>query len=414
MNNVIQTSQEFYINTLHSGVPTFDQIVMLDQYKLLDENVGKNRLDPKKCQIRANNDYEAIQCWLMQHKKTANTFRIYQKEAERFLLWCVIKHKKLLSSLDVHDLEHYIYFLVHPEPKSFWCASKGGYDKKRGEPGWRPFEKGLGLSAKTTAISILNSLFNYLVKSRYLDFNPFSILNVEKGYQNDIELRKIQTQERLLEKDEWSALLNTLEEMPDTNNGERREKLRLKLLVHLLYFLGVRISELEKSTWQNFREIDEKWWFLVKGKGGKVGKIPVNSSLLNTIRLFRVTHHFSPLPDINDTENQELPVICGLNKEKALSARYINKLLKALANKAADKFKGQPKKQEKLKKFSAHWLRHLSATMQDKAGIAFKHIKDNHRHANDDTTRIYIHTYDKERHDDMEKLKLRTDDVRAE
>jgi len=388
------------------NIPTIDQIPAMDQYKLLDGSLGENRLDPKKCQIRAHNDYEAIQCWLMQYKKSQGTFRAYQKESERLLLWCVIKHKKPLSSLDVHDLESYIYFVSNPEPKSFWCAVKGGYGKKRGTPGWRPFEKGLGLSARTTAISILNSLFNYLVKSRYLDFNPFSILNIETGYQNDTELRKMEIQERLLEQDEWSALLNTIEEMPDHDVAKRKEKLRLKLIVHMLYFLGIRISELEKSTWKDFREIDGKWWFLVKGKGGKVGKIPVNSPLLNTIRLFRVTHQYSALPNINDTDNQETPVICGLNKAEALGARHMNKLLKALSLKAADKFKNQPKKQEKLKKFSAHWLRHLSATMQDKAGIAFKHIKENHRHANDDTTRIYIHAYDKERHEDMEKLQL--------
>ena len=62
-----------------------------------------------------------------------------------------------------------------------------------------------------------------------------------------------------------------------------------------------------------------------------------------------------------------------------------------------------------MKKFSAHWLRHLSATTQDRAGVVLKHIKDNHIHANDDTTRIYIHAYDTERHDDIKKLKLRMD-----
>ena len=62
---------------------------------------------------------------------------------------------------------------------------------------------------------------------------------------------------------------------------------------------------------------------------------------------------------------------------------------------------------QKLKKFSAHWLRNLSASMQDRAGIEFKHIRANHRHENDETTRKYVHSIDRERHDDMQKLKLR-------
>jgi hypothetical protein len=44
--------------------------------------------------------------------------------------------------------------------------------------------------------------------------------------------------------------------------------------------------------------------------------------------------------------------------------------------------------------------------MQDKAGIKFKHIKENHRHENDMTTRKYIHSFDEDRHDDMQLLNL--------
>jgi len=67
----------------------------------------------------------------------------------------------------------------------------------------------------------------------------------------------------------------------------------------------------------------------------------------------------------------------------------------------------QPDKASKLRKFSAHWLRHLSASMQDRVGIQFKHIRANHRHENDETTRRYVHSIDNERHQDMQKLKLR-------
>ena len=45
--------------------------------------------------------------------------------------------------------------------------------------------------------------------------------------------------------------------------------------------------------------------------------------------------------------------------------------------------------------------------MQDRAGIAFKHIRANHRHENDETTRRYVHALDDERHIDMNKLTLK-------
>jgi hypothetical protein len=47
--------------------------------------------------------------------------------------------------------------------------------------------------------------------------------------------------------------------------------------------------------------------------------------------------------------------------------------------------------------------------MQDRAGVSFKHIRANHRHENDETTRRYVHAIDKERHQDMQKLVLRID-----
>lgn len=85
----------------------------------------------------------------------------------------------------------------------------------------------------------------------------------------------------------------------------------------------------------------------------------------------------------------------------------LTRFLKKLAHETAKKFEGNAEKITKLKKFSAHWLRHLSASMQDRAGIKFKHIRANHRHESDETTRRYVHAIDKERHHDMQKLKLK-------
>jgi len=85
----------------------------------------------------------------------------------------------------------------------------------------------------------------------------------------------------------------------------------------------------------------------------------------------------------------------------------MNKLLKRVALIAADQYPGNIIKAQKLKKFSAHWLRHISASMQDRAGISFKHIRANLRHENDETTRRYVHALDEERHDDIQKLSLR-------
>ena len=100
---------------------------------------GANREQNERCQINASNDYESLQCWLNEYRHKATTYRTYQKESERFLLWAIIERQKPLSSLNRDDVEAYMDFLSNPQPKEKWCANYGGRGCKRGDPAWRPF-----------------------------------------------------------------------------------------------------------------------------------------------------------------------------------------------------------------------------------------------------------------------------------
>jgi integrase len=241
-----------------------------------------------------------------------------------------------------------------------------------------------------TTLSVIDSLFSYLTDARYLAFNPFSIIRKRKLIRIHHQDNAFKIQERILEADEWHALLDTLDALTDKNTKEAQEKERLRFLITILYFLGLRINELATHTWNSFRKIDDRWWFFVIGKGDKLAKIPVNDDLLRAVIHYRIFLRLSPLPQVTET----LPIIAVLDKkEVAISDRQMNKLLKKLALTASKVFISQPEKEKKLKKFSAHWLRHLSASMQDRAGIAFKHIRSNLRHENDETTRLYVHDY---------------------
>jgi len=385
------------------ALPILSQMPESVEASLLSGSQGTNRELAEKCQIQASNDYQAILCWLNEYKMTETTYRNYQKEAERLLLWCIYTAKKSLSSLDRNDFEQYFDFLSNPQPKSFWCAPSYGKNGKRGTPSWRPFIGPLSQSAKNTAISIINSLFTYLVQARYLSFNPISLMRQrKKRHEANFEESKIKLQARILELDEWQAMLETLHNWQAASTHEKQELARLRFLVAILFFLGLRVNELATHTWQAFHKIGENWWFYVKGKGGKFGKIPVSSTLIQEIILFRKTLGLSGFP----VPEQELQtaIIPSWRGCEGLQVQAMGKLLKNLALETAKRFPDNKGKQEKLAKFSPHWLRHLSASMQDRAGIAFKHIQGNLRHSNDATTRRYVHAYDEERHQDMEKL----------
>lgn len=370
---------------------------------LMDGSYGTNRAEPSACQINVRHDYEAVQCWLNEYKHKETTFRNYQKEAERLLLWCVIQHRKPLSSLNRDDFEAYLNFLQNPQPASIWCAPKGGRNGKRGSPQWKPFVKGLSPTAIANAMTIINSLMQYLVEARYLKANPLGLIRKHTKWHMDTETQSILIQERILETELWYAILETIEALPAADQKQQFKKTRTLLLFGILYLLGLRIHELESHTWNSFQRINQHWWFVLIGKGDKPGMIPVNDELLTLIMKCRIEWGLAPYPKADET----MPIIPSIKKQQGISARQMNNIIKKIVHLTAERFKDQPQKVAKLKKVSAHWLRHLSATMQDAAGIDEKLIQQNHRHSNIATTRKYIHSEQVRRHEAMQKLKLK-------
>jgi len=374
---------------------------VLDQ--TLSGEQGTNRESVSKCQLQARNDYEAMQCWLREYQHKETTYRTYQKEAERFLLWSIHERGKALSSLNRDDVEAYLNFLDDPQPREKWCGAKTGRGCRRGDAEWRPFTGPLSHSAKMTAISAIDSLFNYLVDARYLAFNPMSLIRKKRFSVKNKIANELALHERILTVDEWHSMLDTLDYYPESTPAEKNEKERLKFLVAILFLLGLRVNELATHCWNAFRKVKDQWWFYVVGKGDKLARIPVNNELLRAMIQYRAHLNKTPYPVVDEAR----PLIASFTTGDGITPRQINKLLKKLALETACKYSNEPEKSNKFKKFSAHWLRHLSATMQDKAGISFKHIRANHRHENDETTRRYVHVLDKERHEDMQQLTLR-------
>lgn len=368
----------------------------------LRDLIKEDTSPPPKARIRARNDIEAIERWLDEYFDKPTTFRAYKKEAERFLVWCTLERKTNFRALDREDVEAYVGFLKNPQPKDVWCGPKGGRQKDA-QKAWYPFSGPLGQSALNTALAVLNSLMNYLLLAHYVEANPFALVRKKPRLKDKLSSLNITVSERILNDREWAAILLALEEMPEHNEDLKNRKLRLSFLIHILYFLGLRIDELAQAKWANFRKVNNRWWFFVCGKGDRLGKIPVNQQLLNKVITFRHALGLSPFPG----EDEESAIIPSLsNKSQGLCVRQMSNLIKELAKKASLKFSDEPLVRQKILKFSAHWLRHLSASRQDLAGISFTNIKQNMRHQNEQTTRLYVHAYDEERHKEMEKLTL--------
>jgi integrase len=306
--------------------------------------------------------------------------------------------------LDVDEFKAYFLFLENPTPKARWCIQNGGRGQKRGSKEWRPFVGPLNANSRATAITVVNSLVTYLVDAQYLAYHPLKLIRKKQVLFQNPTVRKLKIKQRILEQDEWEMMQQVLEKWPDNTPHERDEKERLRFLVRILFFLGLRVNELVTHTWGAFQKEEGLWWFYVLGKGDKLAKIPVNDEFMDDVRRFRTHLRYTAEPEVNESG----ALIHSWNTQEAIKDRYVNMLLKKLALKTAEKFQDKPEKCEKLKRFSAHWLRHLFATQQDRAGISFTDIRDNCRHENEATTRLYVHAFDKSRHEAMSKLTLRS------
>lgn len=359
---------------------------------------GQNRAS-SICQIQANSDLEAVQAWLREYASVSTTYHAYQKEIKRLLLWCGMIAKKPLSALTRDDFDAYRQFLQNPEPRHVWCGPKS-----KDPAAWKPFVGPLSLSAQATSLSIINSLMTYLVDADYLLKNPLALIRKKVAFHPE-QTQKIKSLERKLEQDEIHALLESIEEMPEATSREAFEKQRLRFIFYLLSLTGLRANELVSHSWQAFRMVQGKWWVFILGKGNKPRFIPVNDELLQVIKAYRQFLGKAPYPLSTDHGPLIISKIArGTEAEKSIGTRQIHHLIKALGEKASEKFPTQKDKQQKLKNLSPHWFRHLFATLQDQAAISRTHIRDNLGH--ETLLERYIHSGDIERHEALQKIKL--------
>lgn len=349
---------------------------------------------PRKdtCLINAKNDLDAVKEWLSQYKRSKNTFALYKREAKRLLLWSSKIKKKPFSKLKVSDLEDFLFFLQDP-PKE-WITNKSEIKLSRTNLGWKVFcDGGLKGSSFNTSIRVVKSLFSFLSDSNYLSGNPFRLLKNYTRLSISSSAMKLDVKKRMLSSNEWDKFLQTLNELPENSYRDVEVKKRTQFVVAMLYYLGLRLSELSNSSWNAFVKEEDKWWFYVIGKGGKHSMIPTNNKLMDIVFAFRSFKGMEVVPGIHDTEN-----IINISESQ------IYKDIKKVGKLASLCFPDGSNSRDKLQALSPHWLRHLSASHQDALGVPATAIKENHRHGSFLTTQIYLHAEDESRHNEIQKL----------
>ena len=261
----------------------------------------------------ASTDSEIIRFWISQ--KATTTQKTYIMVARQFLTFA----GKELRDIKLEDL-------------LLWLES---------------FQlRGKSQNTINNKLAAIKSLFSFGVKTGYLSANPASMIKTPKA--------KDALNERILMAEEVKQLIN----------AAKNERNRLILV--LLYILGLRISELVGLNWSDFQPIEESVTVTIFGKGHKT-------------RTLLITHQlWKQLQQLPRSEKTEAVFLSRFDNR--LDRHAIHRLIK----KAVEKAGINPHT-------SAHWLRHAHACHSLNNGAGIDLVMKSLGHSSLAVTSRYLH-----------------------
>jgi len=195
----------------------------------------------------------------------------------------------------------------------------------------------------------------------------------------------------------WQSVLDFIETLPQVAQREKQHYERVRWLFRFLYGVSLRASEAAQAKSNDLVQKRGKWWLHVVGKGNIEGDVPVSDELMTDLARYRQFHGLSSVP----TPFEVTPLVLTVTgrPDKFLTPTAIYLIVKEIFRRAADAIgETNPGNAATLRRASTHWLRHTSATHQADAGNDIRFIQKNLRHASIETTAIYLHAEDDQRH----------------
>jgi site-specific recombinase XerD len=358
-------------------VPWEHLVVPMD----LDGSRGAYRAPRASCVLAADDDYDAVQAWLLLQEVPA-TQRAYRKEAERLVLWAIVERDKALSSLTTEDAIAYRAFLRRPTPRSRWV----GPAQSRRSSEWRPFQGQLSARSVAYGLSVIGALFRWLIEQRYVLANPFSGIKV-KGASKSQSLDA----SRGFTTHEWELVRATANDIEWTGGWSSEAANRLRFVLDFWHGTGLRPHELVLARLGDLvRDDPGDDWLHVTGKGSKEGDVAVPLSALGALERYLAQRG---LPTARSRWSSSKPLVPSLDGEGGLTPSRLWAIMRRFFDHAAEALVGvSPSTSEKLRRATPHWMRHTHASHALGAGAELTTVRDNLRHASLATTSIYLHT----------------------
>lgn len=345
---------------------------------------GLNRVSGGFAGTDAHNDHQAVQAWMAARATSPATQKAYAKEAERFILWCVLERSKALSDVGADDCRAYMDFLANVPNR--WISRDNTH---RMAPGWAPFKGQLSLASQKQALAALHSLFSWLVQARYLGSNPWVLVNRKLG--DDPRGQGDDTGSRAFTPAAWRALMDHLGQAEDSPSRRR-----LQWLCVFASTTGLRAAELLAAQVGHLQPTPAGWVLRVHGKGRKNRTVPVPTSAMTATRAYLASRGLEL-----ERADEAIPLLASLTGEGGISYRSLHETFARLVKKA---FAGLPESERRrAEKSSAHWLRHTHATRAAEQGVPPDVLQENLGQSDPRTTARYYRAQLERRQKAMEK-----------
>ena len=269
----------------------------------------------------ASTDSEIVRFWISQKAQT--TQKTYIMVARQFLTFA----GKELRDIKLEDL-------------LLWLES---------------FQlRGRSQNTINNKLAAIKSLFSFGVKTGYLSANPASMIKTT--------LAKDALNERILQVEEVKQLINAASHERD----QRKLALRDRLILVLLYILGLRISELVGLNWSDFQPTEEAIAVTIFGKGHKTRTLLITNQLWKQLKQLR--------------RSEKTEAVFLSRFDNRLDRHAIHRLIK----KAVEKAGINPHT-------SAHWLRHAHACHSLNNGAGIDLVMKSLGHSSLAVTSRYLH-----------------------
>ncbi len=207
-------------------------------------------------------------------------------------------------------------------------------------------------STKNLHLRVIGAFFRFLKNTGYLDLNPAAALKQEKVPET--------FQFKILHRDQIDRMIDL------------EENLQKKMLLKILYFTGLRISETISLRSNSFRrdELGNGAYMTIVGKGAKVRTVFLPEEFFNEISRY-----------MSGNCSGDGYLFFDFESKKPLTRFQAFRLIKAAAKRA--KVEPVP---------SPHWFRHTNATHSIEAGAPIHTVQATLGHSSITITGKYLHS----------------------